>query len=254
MKNDSDERVREKDTISVLYEDADMIVVYKPAGIMVHSDGRNAQATVVDWLLARAPTARGVGEPGNAFDGVPLERSGIVHRLDRDTSGVLILAKTQSAFLHLKAQFHDRQVRKEYRAFVYGTMREKWGIINRPIGRSAKDFRLRSAQRGARGVLRDATTEWELLAQSATHAYLALRPKTGRTHQIRVHLKAIGHPVVHDILYAVSAERARGDLGFERLALHAYSVSIVCPSGEKKEFVAPFPDDFETAVRSLAVE
>ena len=168
--------------IVVLYEDADMIVINKPAGLMVHADGRSAEPTVVDWLLARNPEVSGVGEPGRAQDGTPLERSGVVHRLDRDTSGVLVLAKTQEAFLHLKHQFHERLTRKEYRAFVYGVMKERWGTTQRPIGRSSKDFRLRSAEKGARGMLRDAVTDWECIGQSTTHAYLKVTPKTGRTH------------------------------------------------------------------------
>lgn len=238
----------------VLYEDADVLVINKPAGIMVHADGRSTEPTVVDWFLARAPRARGVGEPGFAQDGTPLERSGVVHRLDRDTSGVLILAKTPTAFLHLKAQFHDRLVRKEYRAFVYGSMKERWGTIDRPIGRSAKDFRLRSAERGARGTLRKAVTDWECIGQSAQHAYLRVMPRTGRTHQIRVHLRAIGRPIIADPLYARDVQAPGGDLGFTRLALHAYMLKITLPSGVEKQFLAPLPLDFEQASTTLAVE
>lgn len=240
--------------IAVLYEDDDMLVINKPAGIMVHADGRSSARTVVDWFLNRVPAARGVGEPGRAQDGSPLERSGVVHRLDRDTSGVLVLAKHQTAFEHLKAQFHDRHARKEYRAFVYGTMKERWGTIDRPIGRSPKDFRLRSAQRGAKGALRPAVTDWELIGQSATHAYLRVMPKTGRTHQIRVHLKVIGHPVVHDTLYALEAERRAGDLNFTRLALHAYALKLTIPNGEEKQFLAPLASDFEVASTALATQ
>ena len=238
----------------VLYEDDEVLVINKPAGIMVHADGRSAESTVVDWFLARAPEARGVCEPGFAQDGTPLERSGVVHRLDRDTSGVLILAKTQDAFLHLKAQFHDRLVRKEYRAFVYGTMKERWGTIDRPIGRSAKDFRLRSAERGARGTLRKAVTDWECIGQSAHHAYLRVMPRTGRTHQIRVHLRAVGRPIIADPLYARDVQARSGDLGFTRLALHAYMLKIMLPSGVEKQFLAPLPLDFEQASTTLAAE
>jgi 23S rRNA pseudouridine1911/1915/1917 synthase len=238
--------------IPILYEDGDVIVIQKPAGIMVHGDGIHEGPTVVDWLLTHAPMARGVGEPGLGRDGGALERSGVVHRLDRDTSGVLVLAKTQPAFLHLKHQFHERLVKKEYRAFVYGTMKERWGTINRPIGRNVRDFRLRSAERGARGMVRDAVTDWELIGQSTSHAYLRLKPKTGRTHQIRVHLKSIGRPIVMDPLYAPSREREGDNLGFNRLALHAYSLTLILPNGEEKTFLAPFPEDFESAQVGLA--
>ncbi len=238
--------------ITVLYEDADMLVINKPVGYLVHADGRTDAPTVVEWFLARTPSVLGVGEPGLSQDGTPLERSGVVHRLDRDTSGVLILAKRQAAFIHLKAQFHDRLVRKEYRAVVHGTMKEEWGTITRPIGRSTKDFRLRSAEKGARGVLRDAATEWKLLSQSEKHAYLALFPKTGRTHQLRVHLKSISRPIVGDVLYTTPQLRGADTLGFSRLALHAHRITVALPSGKTQTFEAPLPPDFEAACAAIA--
>ena len=218
----------------------------------VHNDGSGEGDTVAEWFLRRQPTAAGVGEPQTLVDGTPIERSGIVHRLDRDTSGVLILAKTQPAYEHLKTQFHDRHAKKEYRAFVYGLMKDKWGTIDRPIGRSAKSPKLRSAQRGAKGVLRDAITEWELIGQSYTHAYLKLKPKTGRTHQLRVHLKAIDRPIVMDPLYATEHHRTTMDnLGFDRLALHAHVLELSLPSGEEKRLIAPVPQLFEEAAEKL---
>lgn len=249
MQRDTEEEVT---NIEVIYEDDDCVVVNKPVGMLVHDDGRSTEPTVVDWLLARAPEARGVGEAGRTPDGTPMERSGVVHRLDRDTSGVLILAKTQEVFGFLKSQFHDHQVRKEYRAFVYGNMKERWGTINRPIGRSSKDFRLRSAQRGARGTIREALTDWELIIQSSTHAYLKVFPKTGRTHQIRVHLKAVGRPIVGDTLYAPEELRNGDSLGFARLALHAYSMRIRLPDTSEHTFVTPLPPDFVHASNAIA--
>ena len=238
--------------IDVLYEDAGTLIVNKPSGIMVHGDGRSDEPTLAQWFLARAPMARGVGEPGHAQDGTPLERSGVVHRLDRETSGIVVLAKTQEAFTHLKQQFHEHLAQKEYRTFVYGPVREKWGTIDRSIGRSTKDFRLRSAQRGARGTLRNAVTDWELIAETATHAYLKVFPKTGRTHQIRVHMKAVNHPVVMDSLYAPEDLRMGDNLGFTRLALHAMRLTITLPEGEERTFEAPLPDDFVSAERAIA--
>lgn len=249
MENDSVDAVLD---IEVLYEDDSCVVINKPVGLLVHNDGRSTEPTVVDWLLARAPLARGVGEVGFTQSGEALERSGVVHRLDRDTSGVLILAKTEHMFGHLKSQFHDHHVRKEYRAFVYGHMKEKWGTINRLIGRNAKDHRLRSAERGAYGTLRSAVTNWELIAQSATHAYLKVFPKTGRTHQIRVHLKAIGRPIVGDTLYAPEVLQRGDSLGFTRLALHAYCLKIVLPDMKEHLFCAPLPLDFERAIDAIA--
>ena len=238
--------------ITILYEDEAVMVINKPSGLLVHEDGRRETPTVVAWFLEQVPQARGVGEPGNTPEGKLLERSGVVHRLDAETSGVLILAKTQEAFIHLKEQFHDRLVKKEYHALVYGVMKERRGTIQRSIGRSPRDSRLRSAERGARGRLREAVTHWEVIEQSDTHAYLKLSPKTGRTHQIRVHLRAVGKPIVHDALYATQYLGKSDNLGFKRLALHAHALSIVLPSGENHSFTAPLPEDFIAAARVVA--
>lgn len=242
----------------ILFENDDCVVINKPSGPMVHEDGHSPTETVVDWFLTMYPNAKGVGEPGRSLQGKELERSGVVHRLDRETSGVLVMAKTQAAFLHLKAQFHDRLTKKEYRAFVYGPVREPWGTIDRPIGRSAKDFRLRSAEHGAKGTLRDAVTDWELIGtgryKDEHFSYVKLFPKSGRTHQIRVHLKAIGKPVVGDALYAAHLIENSNNLDFDRLALHAYFLEIELPSGETKRFIAPLPQIFEEAIEKIAEE
>lgn len=239
--------------IDILFEDDDVVVINKPSGIMVHADGYTDGPTVVDWFIRQYPDAAGVGEPATlttgSRKGEPLDRSGVVHRLDTETSGVLLLAKHQNAFIHLKRQFHDRHTKKEYRAFVYGTMKEDHGTIDRPIGRSAKDFRLRSAQRGAKGTLREAHTEWELLGTNNGHSYLRMLPKTGRTHQIRAHAKAIDHPVVCDRLYAPNHQCA---LGFTRLALHAFRLSLVLPGGVERAFEAPLPEVFVKAAAGCA--
>ena len=251
MLEDKKEKVSRE--ISIIYENDDVVVINKPSGIMVHDDGRSQDRTVVDWFLGCNPSAKGVGEIGHAQqDGSLLERSGVVHRLDRDTSGILMLVKNQQTFLHLKEQFKDHLVKKEYRAFVYGKMKEKRGSIDRQIGRSAKDFRMRSAQRGAKGTLREARTDWELIGQSDNFAYLKILPKTGRTHQIRVHMKAINHSIVCDSLYAPESFRNGDNLGFKRLALHAHKLTITLPNSETETFTAPQPDDFEEAEAYLA--
>lgn len=231
--------------IEVVFENDDVLVVNKPAGVMVHEDGHYEGETVVDWFLSRVPTARGVGEPQTNNKGEPMERSGVVHRLDVETSGVLVLAKNQKAYEHLKAQFHDRLVQKEYRAFVYGHMRETWGTVDRPIGRSAKSFRLRSAERGAKGTLRDAVTQWECIGmgeyEGEPYSYIKVKPKTGRTHQIRVHMKAIDRPIVCDTLYAGKKIEQGNNLELTQLALHAHVLEIALPDGSVERFVAPVP-------------
>ncbi|MFN3188195.1 MAG: RluA family pseudouridine synthase [Candidatus Paceibacteria bacterium] len=242
---------------TIIYEDGDVLVIDKPHGMLVHEDGfAPHEGTVVAWFLDRAPTARGVGEVTLSPKGVVLERSGVVHRLDRDTSGVMVLAKTPEAHAHLKEQFHDRLAKKEYRALVYGKVTDKWGTIDRPIGRSARDFRLRSAEQGARGTLRDAVTHYECLKygeyKGENFSYLSLKPKTGRTHQLRVHLKAIDRPIVGDALYAGKKLEQSSNLELTRLALHAYNLELTLLNGQKTIFTAPMPAYLEEASNRLA--
>lgn len=249
---------KEDTEIDVLFENDDVLVINKPSGIMVHPDGHHEGKTIVDWFLEKCPEAKGVGEPQKNNKGEALERSGVVHRLDTDTSGVLVLAKTQEAFEHMKRQFHDRFAKKEYRAFVYGPVRERWGTIDRPIGRSPKDFRKRLASQGAKGNLREATTDWECIGQGRYNdedfSYMKLKPRTGRTHQIRVHLRAIDRPVVGDALYADYLLEKSNNLGLDRMALHAHTLEIILPNGEEQRFIAPLPICFEEAAEKIAEE
>jgi 23S rRNA pseudouridine1911/1915/1917 synthase len=233
----------------ILYEDADVVIIDKPSGIMTHADGRSDAKTVSDWFAARYPDAKAVGETQRLTNGTEVMRSGIVHRLDRETSGALVLAKTPEAHALLKKAFQDRDAKKTYLAFVYGVPKEKKGTIDFSIGRSRKDFRLRSAQPKAKGTLREAVTRYEVMGEDAnrTHALVYCYPETGRTHQIRVHLKAIHHPVVCDPLYAPGRPC---DLGFLRLGLHALRLDIPLPSGGRIQVEAPLPPDL-SAVAAL---
>ncbi len=234
--------------IDILFEDKDYVVINKPVGLIVHSDGKREESTVADWMLETYPKTKDVGEPIVLSDGQILLRPGIVHRIDRDTSGTLILCKNQKAFLSLKDQFKAKTVEKVYRAFVYGDVKEKEGVIDRPIGRSRKDFRMWSAQRGARGEMRDAITEFKTIATSKTVSLIEAHPRTGRTHQIRVHFKAINHPLVADSLYAPGHQAL---LGFKRLALHALKIEFKDLKGKVISVEAPYPDDFKKAMGSI---
>ena len=231
--------------VSIIYEDHYVVVVNKPAGLVVHGDGRTNEPALTDWVLERYPHLENIGEPMRA-GGKEFARPGIVHRLDRETSGVIVIAKNQKTFLYLKKQFQERRITKTYRAFIHGVPKEREGVIDRPIGRSAKDFRQLSSERGAKGVLREATTAYTVLKTNDEFSYLDVRPKTGRTHQIRVHLKAISHPVVCDKLYAPKRPCA---LGFDRLALHAFSLTFRLPNDCSITAEAPLPDDFERALK-----
>jgi 23S rRNA pseudouridine1911/1915/1917 synthase len=244
---------------TILYEDNDVLVINKPEGWLVHADGKTTDApTVVEWFLARVPAAASVGEVGYSPKGLELNRSGVVHRLDRETSGVLILAKTQDAHQFLKQQFKDRLVYKEYRAFVYGRIHDRWGTINRPIGRSSRDHRLRSAMKGAKGMMREAITDFERIGmgeyEGEAFSYLKLVPKTGRTHQLRVHMRAVDRPIVQDESYATHVIPKSNNLALSRMALHAYVLELTLPNGQKERFIAPVPQVFEEAAERIADE
>ena len=233
---------------TILYEDSDVVVINKPAGLVVHSDEKTKEKTLVDWVLEKYPETKNVGEPGKTSTGEVVPRPGIVHRLDRETSGVMLVAKTEKSFQNLKEQFQAHEIKKIYHAFVYGGMKNDIGTIDRPIGRSNKDFRMWSAQRGARGEIREAITDYKVISRKDAYSFVEITPKTGRTHQIRVHFKAINYPLVADSLYAPGHENT---LGFRRLALHSYQITFKDLKGKSQTVTAPYPSDFEMAVHTL---
>lgn len=237
---------------NLLYEDKYCFVINKPSGLMVHGDGKTKEKTLVDYLIKAYPELEGVGEPirmEHAGKELSLDRPGIVHRLDKETSGVLLIARTQKAFLHFKQQFKDREIKKEYHTIVWGGFSEPIGTINAPIGRSKNDFRKWHSGRGKRGEEREAVTHYrvkkEIKNNEGTFSYLEVIPKTGRTHQIRVHMKYRNHPVVGDRLYADGKPYA---LGFTRLALHSRRLVFKDLEGIERTVEAPLPVDFEKAL------
>ena len=235
--------------INILYEDEDVVAIEKPAGLSVHGDGKNENYVLTDWVIENYPDIKGVGEI-MTINGKEIERPGIVHRLDKDTSGVMLVAKNQKFFAFLKAQFKNREIIKKYYALVHGEIIKNSGVINRPIGRSAKDSRMRSAQRGAKGKMRDAETEYKKIIAKKDYSFLELLPKTGRTHQLRVHLKAIDHPILCDSLYA--GKRGSG-LGMKGLALHAGEISFYNLDGKKITVVSAIPKEIKNAVAKLKI-
>ncbi|MHB8710326.1 MAG: RluA family pseudouridine synthase [Minisyncoccota bacterium] len=219
--------------LPILYEDADIVAIAKPAGLLTHADGRSSGPTAEGWFKEKYPTG-----------------TGYVHRLDRDTSGVLVFAKNIATYEFLRKAFHDREVKKTYLAFTYGAPKEKKGIIDFDIGRSRRDFRLKSAQPKAKGRLRESLTRYEVIAEADDYALLKVSPETGRTHQIRVHLKAIHHPIVGDMLYATGFPKSEAigkKLGISRLGLHAYMLDLPLPSGGRSLITAQIPDDLTLA-------
>jgi 23S rRNA pseudouridine1911/1915/1917 synthase len=149
--------------MEILFENDDVLVINKPAGLMVHSDGKRKEETLIDWIIEKYPELKNIGE-SIVVDGEEIDRPGIVHRIDEETSGVLIIAKTQSSFEHLKKQFQEHKIKKEYHAFVWGHFKEVEGILDVPIGRNKNDFRRWHAGCGTRGELREAVTKWQVIS------------------------------------------------------------------------------------------
>lgn len=230
---------------TILYEDKDIVAINKPAGLVVHSDGRTKESSVSDWFVSKFPEAVEVGEPVGE-----VARPGVVHRIDRETSGVLLLAKTKEGHECLKEQFQNREIDKIYHVFIHGNLKENHGTINLPIGKSSSDFRKRSAERGAKGDRKEATTHFQVLKRFEEGTFVEARPKTGRTHQIRVHFKALHHPVLGDSLYGAKKPLL---LGFNRVALHAREISFTDTSGKRHTVKAPYPKDFEEALATIGL-
>ena len=225
--------------ITVLYEDEDVVVVDKPAGMVVHAGAGHSRGTLVNALLhhlGKLSTVNGDVRPG------------IVHRLDRDTSGVLVAARTDRAHQELARQFHDREVEKRYLALAHGRMKPKQGSINSKIARDPVR-RTRMAANVASG--RSALTEYESIEEFERFSYLGVRIGTGRTHQIRVHLASVGHPIAGDRLYG--AAKNDSDLGFgQRFFLHAHKLRFRSPSTGKWITVeSALPPELEAGLRRL---
>jgi len=224
------------------------MVLNKPTGLVMHGDGKSDEVSLADLVLKEYPLLKEVGEPME-FRGKRVMRPGIVHRLDKDTSGLVVVAKDQATFLSLKRQFQAREVKKTYLALAHGSMKDDKGRIDRPLGRSPKNFREMSAHKSARGTLRDAVTNYRVIgrfaAEGAEFSYLELTPETGRTHQLRAHLKFVNHPIVCDPLYAGKRGCA---LGLSRLALHAARLEFRLPDGRTITAEAPLPADLATVL------
>jgi 23S rRNA pseudouridine1911/1915/1917 synthase len=238
--------VVEPPPVRIIFEDEDVIVLDKPPGIVVHPGAGRPSNTIMDLLMSTRPEMMGVGESG---------RWGVVHRLDRDTSGVMVFAKTSSAHAALSAQFKAHSIHRMYLALVRGNPGEENGIVDAAVGRHLKDRKRIST---ATGKGRQAVTRWVVKQRFGGLTLLEVYPETGRTHQIRVHLAYIGLPVAGDPVYGkvrrtgkVADSRLRKALEvLKRQALHAAVLGFVHPrSPEYVEFSSPLPADMEEAIR-----
>ncbi len=236
----ADEPVPEDIPLDVVYRDDDVIVVDKPAGLVTHPAPGHERGTLVNALLALEAGAGSLGSAGS-------ERPGIVHRLDRDTSGLIVVARNDAALASLQAQLKARRVRKTYQALVGGVVNAQIGRIEKPIGRDPRN-RLRQAVT-AQG--KPASTGYRVRERFAEWTLLELDLITGRTHQIRVHLASIGHAVAGDTLYASGPVR-RGPDRLDRLFLHAWKLEFVSPgSGRLVRCEAPLPEQLESVLDGL---
>ncbi len=227
-------------TPEIIFENEEFLVVNKPAGLMVHGvrvsakrridERKTAEPTLVDWLVANRPEVRTVGDD-------PALRPGIVHRLDKATSGVMVVAKTQAAFEYLKRSFQEHRMKKTYFALVVGTPERPRGTIDAPIG--MKNGSLKRSIHSSK-MAKSAITEYAVVKKEGQFSLLEIHPRTGRTHQIRVHLASIGHPIVGDVLYGKKAQPAFA----RRLMLHAASLEFSNNAGAHFVFEAPLPPDF----------
>lgn len=232
--------------VRVIAEDEHILALFKPAGLSMHPIRSGQAGTLVTWLSTRYPQIMAVGES-------PM-RPGIVHRLDKETSGVVIVAKTQSSFVALKSLFQTRAMQKEYLALVYGNIKSPSGTINLPLGRKKGSIK-RAVPLGKRefgGELREAVTEYELHTRYPQHDLLLVKPKTGRTHQIRVHLAALGHPIVGDRLYRFKEHRQDPLLPPYQL-LHAKGIRFSL-FGKKYRIEAPLPEYYSDILSILALQ
>lgn len=245
--------------IKILFVDSHCIVLDKPAGLLVHPvfhkdkktgtwvrhgrtvpGGHEEEKTLTDLLVERYPEIAAVGDS-------PATRPGIVHRLDRDTSGVMVVARTQEAFIYLKHQFAQRHVSKIYLAIAAGVFKTTTGVIDRPISIINGTVK-RTVHAGK--MSREAVTRYQVVRQMSQCALVEVAPVTGRTHQIRLHLASIGHPIIGDELYGKKTNKKRGQLDADtfpsvRLFLHAHSLELALPgSAARMRFVADAPSEF----------
>lgn len=232
-------------SLSILFEDDQIIMIDKPPGLTVHHGGGQASGTLVDILIHEHPEIRGVGESG---------RWGVVHRLDKDTSGVMVVARTNETLLKLSRQFKEHAVTKIYHAIVRGAPNKQEGLISLSIGRHATDRKRISV---AATKSRSAVTKWKILERLGSLALLEIRPETGRTHQIRVHLASAGMPILGDPVYGRLRPNARNIPPLvrecaqllKRQALHASVLGIMHPTtGRYLERKSPIPKDMETII------
>lgn len=236
--------------ISVVYENKDFLVINKPSGLLTHPVNRQDKSeSVVGWLLSKHPEVANVTDKyGESLGEWADLRPGIVHRLDRETSGLMLIAKTQPAFDYLKKLFAERKIKKTYIALVHGKLKNQNGTIESPLGKIGAKQTTRTYGR-RRLAEKSTVTKYKVVGELNGFTLLEASPLTGRTHQIRVHLKSIGHPIVCDPLYA--GKRTVCPKELDRMFLHASKLSFVSPTGEAIAVETDLPPELDSFLNKL---
>lgn len=225
--------------ISVIHENKDFLVIDKPAGVLSHQTDKETENTVTNFLIENYPEIKKVGEDR--------KRPGIVHRLDKDTSGLMIIARNNKAFVYFKEQFKKKLIQKKYIALVVGHLKEKEGVIDKPIGRSRKKgFKQTVAPVVPR---KEASTSYQVLKEYRDYSLLEVSPKTGRMHQIRVHFASLGHPLAGDKQYGF--KRQICPIGLKRHFLHAFYLKFSTINGKIEELSSKLPPDLKYVIRHI---
>lgn len=222
--------------IPVIFEDSDIVVIDKPQGVVVHPFDFSDEETVLDFLEETYPEIFVIENAITLQDKRTIKLGGIVHKLDRDTSGVLVVAKNQKTFDELRKQFTTQGIKKTYTALVEGILDRDSFTINAPLGRSKKDYKQSTSPINPRGELREAITDVKVLCKDSSTTLVELTPRTGRTHQLRAHMSSIGHPIIGDMAYG-STQQA------ERIKLHASSLTYTL-HGKQNTVISPLPQSF----------
>ncbi len=225
--------------IKIIYEDKNLLVIDKPTGLIAHPNIPGQKNTLTDWLIARFPEIIKVGDD-------PL-RPGVVHRLDKDTSGLMIIAKNNFSFEFFKKQFQERKIEKTYTALAVGKIKEEKGIISKAISLSKKDRRKRSALLDEKA--KKAQTRYNVIKKYKEYSLLKVKPLTGRTHQIRVHLSSIGHPVAGDKQYKIKRKNPPNNLS--RQFLHASYLKFHSPDNKLLKIKSELPKDLKEVLERL---
>jgi len=232
----------------IIYKDAQYLVLEKPSGLIVHETRKSEKNTLVNWLIKKFPEIAKISDPTALQNDENIFRPGIIHRLDKDVSGLMLVARTQTAFDYFKSQFKLKKIQKEYLALVHGQLPRLEGSINFEISRSSSGERMASHPEGS-GLGKPAMTQYEVAQLYKNFTLVKARPQTGRTNQIRVHFLALGFPIVGDPYYQI--KNIKSKVTPSRIFLHAHQLAFIDVNGQAKSFTSALPEELEKILENL---